>query len=270
MRVLVAQDHHSKLRPFGAAIRQAVPEAKLEVLSIDDYAQVGYNYHIYDVIFVDVDAFGGHGIELARRLCAMQPHANVALAARDPKELLPALDIHCTSFITGDPTVRRIKQVLSNLRYPVPTTQAKPSLYVRCFGSFEMFYDNRPLSIARNKCKELFAYLVLQQGAMCTVGEIESVLWELRPYRSSNQSYLRHLVATLSKTLRSCGLDDVLVKERGRLGINPSALTCDYYEFLSKSPNAPQYTGQFMSQYSWAEPTRAALDKMLSANMYTY
>ena len=122
-----------------------------------------------------------------------------------------------------------------------------------------MFCDGVPLRTKRKKSKELLACLVCQRGALFSVGDVEAVLWEMSPYTSSNQSYLRHLVADLQKSLQACGAQDILVKQRGLLGVNTSAFECDYYDYLDKKPDAPPFTGRFMSQYSWAEPLGAAL-----------
>lgn len=125
-------------------------------------------------------------------------------------------------------------------------------LRVQCFGNFEVFLDNRPLIFARNKTKELFAYLVYREGTLCNNNEIAAVLWEERIDSAAMQSHYRHLVADLTGTLNSAGLQDVLIKKRGYLAIVPDSFQCDYFDY-HKGLNTAAYRGEFMTQYSWAE-----------------
>ena len=64
----------------------------------------------------------------------------------------------------------------------------------------------------------------------------------------------------LLKTLRSVGCEDVLIKGRNCLGVAVEMVDCDYYRILQGDARAiDAFVGEFMSQYSWAEPTTAML-----------
>jgi len=46
------------------------------------------------------------------------------------------------------------------------------------------------------------------------------------------------------------------------LGLVPDMLYCDYFSFLAGAKEVRRnYRGEYMSQYSWAELTHAALDR---------
>ena len=50
------------------------------------------------------------------------------------------------------------------------------------------------------------------------------------------------------------------MKHRNRFSVAVEEFDCDYYEFLQGLPSGVNaYTGEYMSQYSWAEMTLAGL-----------
>ena len=204
---------------------------------------------------------------LVRTLQDLRPGLNVVFVGRQLEDFVSVFDLHCSGHVLKPVTESALRHELRNLRYDIGEDQsggendAGPCMrfHARCFGNFEFFCDGKPLHTKRFKSKELLAYLISQRGSLCTVGEVEAALWELEPYRSTNQSYLRHLVSDLSTSLRSCGGSDVLVRKRGYLGVNPTKFECDYYDYLENKPGAPQFMGQFMSQYTWAEHIRGGL-----------
>lgn len=230
-------------------------------------SKIGASRHRpFDIAFVDTAFAHGHGVNFVHDLQQLSGNANVVLVGDTPEQLAGGFSLHCSGYVVAPLTRNIVYHELSNMRYPL---QRKPSMpqsapqtphvYVRCFGAFEVFCDGVPLHTKRQKSKELLACLVCQRGALFSVGDVEAVLWELSPYTSSNQSYLRHLVADLQKSLQACGADNMLVRRRGFLGVNTNAFECDYYDYLDKKPDASPFTGRFMSQYSWAEPLAAAL-----------
>ena len=55
-----------------------------------------------------------------------------------------------------------------------------------------------------------------------------------------------------------------MIKKWNYLAIDPERIDCDYYNFLAGDVRAiNSYTGEYMSNYSWAEFTTAYLDDML-------
>lgn len=135
-------------------------------------------------------------------------------------------------------------------------------LRVQTFGNFGVFWDGTPVRFHRSRTKELFAYLIDRRGAGCTMGELISVLWEGRPDTSGVRSQLRSLIADLRGTLEELGEEAVVVKERNLIAVDPQQVDCDYYRFLAGDRGAVNaFQGEYMANYSWAEPTAGALNR---------
>lgn len=122
------------------------------------------------------------------------------------------------------------------------------------FGNFEVYYNGEPIKFGYKKTKELLAYLIDRRGAMCTNNEIIAVIWEDDDFGTDRQDYLKKLKQDLTKTFSELGSEDVVVKQRGQIGINPKRIECDYFKYLEgDSTILNSYQGEYMSQYSWAE-----------------
>lgn len=138
-----------------------------------------------------------------------------------------------------------------------PGSSAPQKIYLRAFGRFDVFADNQLVSISSAKAKELLALCVDHCGGDVTMEEAIDKLWTDRAYdeRSKNLyrktvSYLHHLFETLNRP-------DVFSSARGRCHLNQEAVDCDYFRYLSG--DCVPFTGEYLSNYSWAEETTAWL-----------
>ena len=140
----------------------------------------------------------------------------------------------------------------------------RTALSVRTFGNFEVYVNNTPLNFRySSKTRELLAYLVDRRGALCSNGELIGILWDDADDPERKISYLKNLRLDLISTLARYGLDDLIIRQRGRIGIAADSdhLDCDYYDWLKKRENAPAFRGEYMEQYSWAEYTKGGLER---------
>ena len=130
-------------------------------------------------------------------------------------------------------------------------------LSVNCFGNFEVFYHGKILSFKRKKAKELLAVLVDRNGAGMTAKQICAVLFPEGTDDTKNLVYLRQLILDLKKTLENVGAEQVLCHETTYYRIDTNLVQCDYFSFLETGK--PNFYGEYMTQYSWAEETCARL-----------
>ena len=265
MRILAVDDKAVPRRTLVRAIQAASPDAQVtacasasEVMALDDL-------ETYGVAFLDIDMPGKSGIQLARELKAIHPRLNIVFATGYGEYMADAFALHSSGYLMKPIQPEDIATELENLRFPqVPYEKGR--LVVRCFGDFEAFSDGRPLNFARAKTKELLAYLIDRRGSVVNLRTVEAVLWENPREERVSGSYLRTLVADLRRTLEACGQGDVVVKRYGEIGINADLISCDYYGFLKEDPLAiAAWNGEYMRQFSWAEPTKAALVGMLAS-----
>lgn len=255
MKILVVEDEALALEGLLGAVRKTVPEATVNgFLRAEDALHFARD-HACDVAFLDIEMAGLDGVGLAERLKEYGPDVNIIFCTGYPNYREAAFDLHASGYLMKPITPAKVKRELENLRRPVP---AAKRVQISCFGNFEVYLDGVPAAFKYRKTKELLAYLVDRKGALCTNGELAAILFE---DGGAHKVYLRTLKKDLLDTLQTVAGGHVLVRQRGKLGLLPDAVDCDYYDWCAGKRTGPGYRGEYMAQYSWSEYTNAALQK---------
>ena len=256
MKIIALDDEELALEGLMDAIRACAPNAELHGFSYAEDVLVFLRDHSCDVAFLDVEMAGINGVELAEQLKLRNPDVNLIFATGFSSYQGNAFDLHASGYLMKPITAEKVKRELDNLRRPVPEEKR---IQVQCFGNFEVYLDGIPLEFKYHKTKELLAYLVDRKGALCTNGEIIAKLFG----DDNHNAYLRSLRKDLLDTLEAAGGADVITQQRGRLGIVPQAIRCDYYDWCDGKRMGNAYLGEYMAQYSWSEYTNAALQQTM-------
>ncbi|MEE1145996.1 MAG: helix-turn-helix domain-containing protein, partial [Bacteroidaceae bacterium] len=112
---------------------------------------------------------------------------------------------------------------------------------------FEADIDGEPISFKYSKTKELLAYLVDRRGALCTSSELQAVIFE---DDGGHESYMKSLRRDLLETLEDAGCGNVIAQQRGKLGVVPDHLDCDYYDWCDGKRMGIVWNSEYMAQYS--------------------
>ncbi len=152
---------------------------------------------------------------------------------------------------------RRVeKQYLTLLK------KQKKSLVAKTFGNFTLLYDNKVIKFSRTKSTELVAYLIYKNGSSAQTKELISVLYGEHADSAQYGASLRLLISDIKHTFAELEIQNFFVTEYNNFRINPEIIKCDYYDFLAGDRQAVKdYSGEFMSQYSWAEEVSAFLER---------
>lgn len=253
MTILALDDEKMALEALSAAIREASPEAELHSFRWSEDAMDFAKENRLDVAFLDIAMPGSSGVQLAQCLSAIQPRVNIIFVTGFGQYRDAAFDLHASGYLMKPVTPEKIRVELAHLRYSV---QTEKRIRVQTFGNFEVFLDESPMEFKYRKTKELLAYLVDRRGALCTTGEMMSILFE---EDQGHETYFKSLRRDLMDTLSSCGCQNVISQQRGRLGVVPEQIRCDYYDYLDGKEKTA-YRGEYMTQYSWSEYTHGLLE----------
>lgn len=253
MMILAVDDEKIALDALSMAIRETAPEAELHAFRWSEDALAFARKNHVDTAFLDVEMPGMNGALLARHLMLENPEVNIIFTTGFGRYRDTAFDIYASGYLMKPITAEKVRVELAHLRYPV---RPEKRVQVHAFGNFEVFLDGRPVEFRYHKTKELFAYLVDRKGAMCTVGEMMAIFFE---EDQGHETYFKSLRRDLLDTLESAGCRDVLSQQRGKLGVVPEKLECDYYDYLNGKGKAV-YRGEYMTQYSWGEYTQGLLE----------
>ena len=176
-----------------------------------------------------------------------------------------AFSIYASGYLLKPIREDDVSNALAHLRYQLIKNEpvieeTQHDIRVQCFGNFEIYYKDEIITFPRARCKEMIAYLIDRNGVVCTNDMLMGIMWPDRVPNSSLKSMLRTLIADTRRALKEYGIDDLIVKENGGLRIDASKIDCDYDRCLEGDPSMERkYIGEYMSQYSFAEMTRAFL-----------
>ena len=216
-----------------------------------------------DIVLLDAGLPDTDAPALAAAIREKWPDAALVFIADSAQYALAAFEVHASGYILKP--VRREK-LAAELEYAAGKGRPRPGarVSVRTFGRFELFMDGEPVSFARAKAKELFAYLVDNRGMGVTRADAFAALWDGGVYDRPMQKQLDVVIRSLRSTLTECGLGALLEMKHGSLRVRPELMDCDLYRFLDGDADAVNsYRGEYMSAYSWASLTEAAVSRAL-------
>ena len=202
-----------------------------------------------DVAFLDINMRGMGGLALAEKIISFCPECKIVFCTGYEEYAIPAFKLHASGYLMKPVSAKDIQEEIDNIK---GIRQSQKPLTVKCFGTFEVYARGEKLTFKRSKTKELFAFLVDRNGAGVTVGEIGVALWE-NDADQKNHNYIHQLFRDLRQSLESVGVEGIFERNNYFYSINPEKLDCDYYSYLKNGK--PEFRGEYMSQYSWAEET---------------
>ena len=212
MKVIILDRDDDKLEFLKSAIMKAKPDASVSLFRDTDKLLEAVRYLIPDAAFIRIEMEPLNGIILGRVLSGMFPRLNLIFMAGSNEYAADAIKLRPSGYMEEPITEESVKEELSRLRY-----ESGISARIKVLENQEFFAGEKPLNFKYSKTRTLMNYLIVKNGAVCSTEEIEQYLWQ---GDKSHKSYLRNILADLSTSLKAAGCEDVLIRRRGRIGIN--------------------------------------------------
>ena len=210
--------------------------------------------HPVDIAFLDINMRGMGGLALAESILAVRPDCKIVFCTGYEEYAISAFKLHASGYLMKPISAEDVQKEIDNIK---GVRRKEKVLTVHCFGNFEVYVKGEKLVFKRLKTKELFAFLVDRKGAGMTAKQICAALFPDDMDDNKNASYLRQLVMDLKNTLKAVGAENVLRHETPCYRVDTSLIQCDYLSYLESGK--PEFHGEYMMQYSWAEDTAALL-----------
>ena len=207
-----------------------------------------------DIAFLDISMRGMGGLILAERIMELCPQCKVVFCTGYSEYAVSAFQMHVSGYLLKPITVQSVQKEIDYIKKEY---SKEKMLTVRCFGNFEVFYKGEPLRFKRTKTKELLAFLIDRRGSAVTSKQICAKLWEDKDSEAKTANYLYQLFDDLRRLLKTFSSEEILIRNHGTYAVNTAILDCDYYRYLEYGK--PEFLGEYMLQYSWAEETAGML-----------
>lgn len=263
MRMIAVDDEELAVNNLRKLLIRLEPEA--EIISFTE-PEDAFDYlaeNKVDIVFLDIEMGPFTGIALAKRCKDFCPYINIIFVTGYSEYMLDAFRLHASGYLLKPVRIDDLRTELDNLRHPV-LLETKRRVRIQTFGNFEVFVDGRLLGLNAMKAKECLAYLIDRRGARVSYRELSAILWEDRPYDRATQNNLHQVIFNLKGALKKQGVEDIVIRTRKEIAVDTEKVDCDYYAAISGDVRwLNTFTGEYMSQYSWAEFTLGELYRRL-------
>ena len=249
MIAIAVDDEILMLGALVSAIKASPDISEVSQFSDCDEALDFVKKNTVDVAFLDINMRGMGGLALAEKIISFCPECKIVFCTGYEEYAIPAFKLHASGYLMKPVSAKDIQVEIDNIK---GIRQSQKPLTVKCFGTFEVYARGEKLTFKRSKTKELFAFLVDRNGAGVTVAEIGVALWE-NDVDQKNHNYIHQLFRDLRQSLESVSVEGIFERNNYFYSLNPEKLDCDYYSYLKTGK--PEFRGEYMSQYSWAEET---------------
>ena len=254
MRAIAVDDEELMLRALERAIHASPDIKEVVKFSNCERALEYVKENPIDVAFLDINMRGMGGISLAEKIINLCLNSKIVFCTGYEEYAIPAFKIHASGYLMKPISAEDVQSEIDNIK---GIRQKEKLLEVKCFGNFEVYVKGERLLFKRSRTKELFAFLVDRRGAGMTAKQICAVLFPDDTDDVKNTAYLRQLVMDLKNTLKTVGANAVFCHETPYYRVDASLLKCDYFSYLENGK--PEFLGEYMTQFSWAEETCAML-----------
>ena len=255
MIAIAVDDEVLMLGALAAAIKASSDITEVTSFSGCEEALEFVKDYPVDIAFLDINMRGMSGLVLAEKIVAVCPDCKIVFCTGYEEYAIPAFKLHASGYLLKPVSAKDVQVEIDNIK---GIRQKEKPLSVKCFGNFEVYAKGEKMTFKRSKTKELFAFLIDRNGSGVTISEIGVALWENDEIQK-NQNYIHQLFRDLRQTLEPMGVGDVFERNNYLYSINPEKIDCDYFQYLKTG--APEFFGEYMSQYSWAEETCGMLWK---------
>ena len=269
MRTILVDDELWMLEQFEEECAE-IPD--IEIVGTFAFAEDALTYareHPVEFALLDIELPGMNGVELARELRRLYPEVIIVFVTGHKEYLGDFIDMKADYYVLKPYGKEEVRDVLQRAR--LYSARLKKRVRIQTFGKFEVFIDGIPMHFKHAKAKELLALIVDRAGSTVNSQEALDAIWEGKAYDKNTASAYRMAMSRLKEALDEAGVGDIIGTQssQGRYLVK-SKVDCDMLDFLNGEPEAMRsFNGEYMSGYSWAEPSLGNLLRIQQGKMYS-
>lgn len=258
MKIIIVDDEYASLNTFLYGVVDS--DAELRAFMNEPLKAVDYvKNNAVDGAFLDINMPEINGVDLAEKLIALRPAIRIVMItgyAYDHEDIAARLGDNLLGFC-HKPYGR---EQLAHFLHEIGKRSTDEPYRLHTFGEFDLLRGNRSVPFSSSKSRELLALLTDRRGVRVTMGEAISHLWPDYALDKAKILY-RDAVWRLRKTLKECGLEELVEFRRANQCIHP-IISCDLWDMLDGKPTC--YCGRYLTGYDWSLPTQTMLDGLVA------
>ena len=266
MRLLYVDDEKPALENFKFTVSGFEDVESVKLLTNGAEAIEFIKTNPVDIAFLDMEMPGIHGLDLASKLKEINKNIRIIYVTAYGQYALEAFGVGAIGYVMKPYT----KQDIRNEIEKITTLTQRPvhNIKFQTIPNFNLYINGRYIRLTRTKTTELLALLVDRGERGITSGEGISVLWPDRDNDSNTQALFRMTYKRLLDTMDAQGIAHIVSTKGNIRYMHTDMIDCDLYDILAGDKEAAKlYTGEYLSEYSWAEDRNAQLYHMLFSKL---
>ena len=230
------------------------------------------------VVFLDINMPQLGGIDAASRILDLSLGTDIVFVTAFDQYAIEAFELHALDYLLKPINPERLQKTVERMINKKPAVQPNSTrrLRIKCLGHFQVAWENQePIKLRTEKTRELFAFLLHNQGREITKEELLDRLWpEDEPEKAIRQLY--NGIYYIRKALEEYGADRSLINIGSDYNLQLSGVDYDVqriYELEKCDPAAnlelweemeSLFAGEYLEggDYPWADYERDRLESL--------
>lgn len=261
MNVIYVDDEAIQLENFRLTTEGLAELENLHLFSDSEEALRWAQDHTVDAAFLDIEMPKISGLELAKRLKALNRRTAVVFVTAYDQYALNAFAVHAAGYLLKPYTRADIEQELENIGFASGEKPGK-KVCITTMPDLLVTVNGKNIFKGHSKQEELFALLVDRGRVGITKGEALTCMGDgMIPSDSTYWSWLFRL----KNILEEAGVPSLLVTQGNTRYLDVEQVDCDLYRMRAGDAEViRRYAGQYLRRYAWAEERIAELETILT------
>ena len=257
MKAIIVDDEERALNLLSAILSD-IEDVELEDMFKSPYEALDYiktHREGVDILFLDVEMPGMDGIFMAGELLRLPCPPKIVFVTGYEKYAYAAWEVEAVDYLLKPYRKSDVHHAVERCKSFSRVGTAN-RIEAKCFPAFELYVDGNPVNFPNKKAKELLAYLIHNKGNWVEIGDIVYNIFDEQD-EGQGKKYYNVVSYRLRRTLAEEGVSNLMEVDYGKCRVRSERFLCDYYRYLDG--NEDLFGGDYMRQYSWAEPTVATM-----------
>ena len=229
-----------------------------------------------DLIFMDIEMPEINGLNLAAMIIEEYKNIEIVFVTAYNQYAVQAFEVSAVDYILKPLSIPRITKTIETIKRRLPKEAAGNKVFIKCFGGFDIYINDKLVNFKVSKAKEILAYLINSMGKSLGWMTIADDVWP-DAYDDKKLMNNFHVASfALRNFLNENGISEIYDYSRNLYRVDITKFDCDFiklnnvYTQYRKDKTIEENpvvfdTGEYLEDlpYLWSFPVAEKVEKMI-------